>query len=253
MFQIAVCDDIPEIVRQVCSVLEGSALGGQIHIDDYGSGAELAQRLRAGARYDLLILDIELDEVDGVSIGHLLRDELRDSAAQLLYISGRQQYAMALFDTRPLNFLLKPLNEAKLLDCVAQAIRLARPGEAQLTVLVNRSPQILAARSVRYIESYHKRVTLHTAQGELVCRDKLESLARQLPDALFVRIHQSFLVNIMYVSRVQYDRLTLDDGTQLSVSQSYRRAVRSRMMKAAPWQDGPEGDGFGPLADGVGR
>ena len=56
-----------------------------------------------------------------------LREELRDSVTQLLYISGQQQYAMALFDTRPLNFLLKPLDEAKLLDCVVQAIRLSRP------------------------------------------------------------------------------------------------------------------------------
>lgn len=253
MFQIAVCDDIPEIVSQIRAALEGSPLGAQLRIDDYGSGTALAARLRAGERYDLLILDIELDEVDGVSIGHLLRDELRDSAAQILYISGQQQYAMSLFDTRPLNFLIKPLDEAKLLNCVAQAIRLARPGEAQLTVLVNRSPQTLPARSVRYIESYHKRVTIHTVQGELVCRDKLESLARQLPEALFVRIHQSFLVNTLYVSRIQYDKLTLDDGTQLSVSQSYRRAVRARLLKSAPWQDNREGDGFGRLTDEVGR
>lgn len=253
MFRIAVCDDIPEIVSQVRGALEGSPLGAQVAIDDYSSGTALAQRLRAGERYDLLILDIELDEVDGVSIGHLLRDELRDSAAQILYISGQQQYAMSLFDTRPLNFLLKPLDEAKLLDCVTQAIRLARPGEARLTFLVNRAPQTLTARSVRYIESYHKRVTVHTTQGELVCRDKLESLARQLPDGLFLRIHQSFLVNTMYVVRVQYDKLTLDDGTQLSVSQSYRRAVRARLLNAAPWGDGPGADGFGRLTDEVGR
>ena len=115
----------------------------------------------------LLILDIELDTVDGVAIGRLLREELRDSVTQLLYISGQQQYAMALFDTRPLNFLLKPLDEAKLLDCVVQAIRLSRPEEAVLTVLVERTPRALPTQAIRYIESYHKRITVDVYKRQL--------------------------------------------------------------------------------------
>lgn len=240
MFHIAICDDIPEILTQIHTVLERSPLQDALRLTDFTSGADLATQLRAGTRFDLLILDIELDEMDGVSIGHLLREDLRDSITQILYISGQQQYAMALFDTRPLNFLIKPLDEKKLLDCVVQAIRLAQPGEAQLSVLVNRAPLTLPARAVRYVESYHKKVTIHTMQGELVCRDKLETLARQLPDALFVRIHQSFLVNSMYISRIQYDRLTLDDGTELSISQSYRRSVRSFLLKTVSRESGQE-------------
>ena len=123
--------------------------------------------------------------MDGVAIGRLLREELRDSVTQLLYISGQQQYAMALFDTRPLNFLLKPLDEAKLLNCVVQAIRLSRPEEAVLTVLVERTPRALPTQAIRYIESYHKRITVHSVQHELVCRDKLDTVARQLPEQFF--------------------------------------------------------------------
>ena len=125
MYRIAVCDDNPEILTQVCTTLSGSPLGKELELTPFHSGAALAAALRSGARFALLILDIELDTVDGVAIGRLLREELRDSVTQLLYISGQQQYAMALFDTRPLNFLLKPLDEAKLLDCVVQAIRLS--------------------------------------------------------------------------------------------------------------------------------
>lgn len=173
MYRIAVCDDNREILTQVCTTLSGSPLGKELELTPFHSGAALAAALRSGARFALLILDIELDTVDGVAIGRLLREELRDSVTQLLYISGQQQYAMALFDTRPLNFLLKPLDEAKLLDCVVQAIRLSRPEEAVLTVLVERTPRALPTQAIRYIESYHKRITVHSVQHELVCRDKL--------------------------------------------------------------------------------
>jgi two-component system LytT family response regulator len=216
LYRIAVCDDNPEILTQVCTTLSGSPLGKELELTPFHSGAALAAALRSGA------------------IGRLLREELRDSVTQLLYISGQQQYAMALFDTRPLNFLLKPLDEAKLLNCVVQAIRLSRPEEAVLTVLVERTPRALPTQAIRYIESYHKRITVHSVQHELVCRDKLDTVARQLPEQFFLRIHQSFLVNTLYVRRIQYDRLTLDDGTELPISQSYRRVVRGRLLRWTP-------------------
>ena len=96
MYRIAVCDDNPEILTQVCTTLSGSPLGKELELTPFHSGAALAAALRSGARFALLILDIELDTVDGVAIGRLLREELRDSVTQLLYISGQQQYAMAL-------------------------------------------------------------------------------------------------------------------------------------------------------------
>ena len=113
MYRIAVCDDNPEILTQVCTTLSGSPLGKELELTPFHSGAALAAALRSGARFALLILDIELDTVDGVAIGRLLREELRDSVTQLLYISGQQQYAMALFDTRPLNFFAQAPRRGK--------------------------------------------------------------------------------------------------------------------------------------------
>lgn len=63
---------------------------------------------------------------------------------------------------------------------------------------------------------------------------RFSCVARQLPEQFFLRIHQSFLVNTLYVRRIQYDRLTLDDGTELPISQSYRRVVRGRLLRWTP-------------------
>ena len=82
MYRIAVCDDNPEILTQVCTTLSGSPLGKELELTPFHSGAALAAALRSGARFALLILDIELDTVDGVAIGRLLREELRDSVTQ---------------------------------------------------------------------------------------------------------------------------------------------------------------------------
>lgn len=93
----------------------------------FPSGEALLESLRAGQTLFLLILDIELQAQNGVTVGNLLREELGDNATQVLYISAHTQYAMELFDVRPLNFLTKPLDEKKLSACVTQALELA-PG-----------------------------------------------------------------------------------------------------------------------------
>ena len=77
MYRIAVCDDNREILTQVCTTLSGSPLGKELELTPFHSGAALAAALRSGARFALLILDIELDTVDGVAVGRLLREELR--------------------------------------------------------------------------------------------------------------------------------------------------------------------------------
>ena len=62
MYRIAVCDDNPEILTQVCPTLSGSPLGKELELTPFHSGAALAAALRSGARFALLILDIELEE-----------------------------------------------------------------------------------------------------------------------------------------------------------------------------------------------
>ena len=69
MYRIAVCDDNPEILTQVCTTLSGSPLGKELELTPFHSGAALAAALRSGARFALLILDIELEPWTALPLG----------------------------------------------------------------------------------------------------------------------------------------------------------------------------------------
>lgn len=62
-----------------------------------------------GACFDIVFLDIELPKISGIDIGKKIRDEMHDETTKIVYISGKDSYAMGLFDVRPLNFLIKPI------------------------------------------------------------------------------------------------------------------------------------------------
>ena len=234
MYQIAVCDDEEAIRSQIIRVLAAHPRRDDFTVTEFTSGEALLDRLHSGQTYFLLILDIELQAQSGVAVGKRLREELRDNATQVLYISAHTQYAMELFDVRPLNFLIKPLDEEKLSACVTQALELAPKLDAVLTVPVGKQAQRIPLREIRYLESYQKRVTIHTIQGDYTCTQRLAHVLSALPQPDFFQIHQSFVVNDRFVRYIRYDRLSLDDGTELSISQHFRKQVRELLFRRIP-------------------
>ena len=234
MYQIAVCDDEASIRAQILRVLAAHPRRAEFCAAEFSSGEALLASLRTGQAFFLLILDIELQGQNGVAVGKLLREQLRDNDTQVLYISAHTKYAMDLFDVRPLNFLTKPLDEEKLSACVTQALDLAPNPDAALTVFSGKQALRIPLRDIRYLESYHKRLTIHTIHGDRTCTQRLADTLALLPYPDFFQIHQSFVVNDRYVRRIRYDRLSLDDGTELSISQSFRKPVRELLFRRIP-------------------
>lgn len=234
VYQIAVCDDEAAVRAQVVRVLASHPRREEYTVTEFSSGEELLDCLRAGQTYFLLILDIELRDQDGVTVGKVLREELRDNSVQILYISGHTEYAMELFDVRPLNFLVKPLDEDKLSGCIDRALELVPAPDEALTIFAGKQARRIPLAEIRYLEHYNKRLTIHTVRGDYACSMRLSQVLSGLPQPEFFQIHQSFVVNDRYVRFIQYDRLTLDDGTELSISQNYRKQVRELLFRRMP-------------------
>ena len=78
---------------------------------------------------DILYLDIELFEVSGIDAGIFIRKQMENHTMQIIYISGKQSYAQQLFKVQPMDFLVKPIEEEKIEETLALALRLS--GETQ--------------------------------------------------------------------------------------------------------------------------
>ena len=114
MIRIAVCDD--EVY--ICTLLEDMLTeilrekDVQFEIDTFSSGESLCRELER-RDFDIMFLDIELPEVSGIDVGRYIREALKNEIVQIAYISAKEGYAMELFEFRPINFLVKPLEKEK--------------------------------------------------------------------------------------------------------------------------------------------
>ena len=231
LYRIAICDDEPEICEQLSEILRSCTDVPELHLETYKSGEALCDAVERGKQFDLIILDIEFPHTNGVDIGRAFRKELDQGETQLLYISGKQQYAMQLFDLRPLNFLIKPLDAEKVCECLKLAVLLAKDSAVPFEYKYKKILHRIAYRQIRYFESKNKTVISHTVYGERVMSGQLSEVLRTEEIPLnFIQVHQSFIVNYDYVQNLGYQQLVLVDGTEIAISYPYRKKVQANVQ-----------------------
>ena len=232
MFRIAICDDEPEICSQIHEIISDYSQESHesIEIHPFCSGEELWFSMTEGLHFDLIFLDIELKLLNGINIGKKIREELGDETVQIVYISSKQGYAMALFETRPLHFLVKPLNPEQIIQVVKKSQELNATMNQLFEFRVGNSYQKVPQREIIYFESIGKKIHIITTRGTLEFYGKLSEVCDSVPDNEFLLVHQSYLINYCYISEYQYEQLTLSNGASLPISQAYRKAVRERLL-----------------------
>ena len=126
MLRIAICDDIISICSELEKMLNiyADSIYEKFEIELYFTGKKLCEDLRVGICFDLIMLDIEMPEFNGVDTGKFIRNELRNNDVSLIYISSHSNYAMELFQVRPFYFLIKPLRMEEINRVMGEFIRI---------------------------------------------------------------------------------------------------------------------------------
>ena len=233
MVMVAICDDEKKIGAELeCALINIlDRLSVKYEIEVFFGGTELVRHLEAGTHYDLVFLDIEFakEEINGVEIGRLIRDTLKNNSTSIVYISWEKKYAMQLFEIRPMNFLLKPLVYDKVEHIVRTHLNITGLWTEAFEYKRGHDTIKVQAKDITYVESRGRKLVLHLADGreEKFYGSLKKVYEEQLKKFDFLFIHASFAVNYDYVASMKYDQLfLLNCLTPLPISQNKRGAVR---------------------------
>lgn len=232
MFQIAICDDDKLFCEQFINCLNTAIKKLRIECSFlvWQEGGELIEYLVKKNQVDLLFLDIELEESNGVNLGKFIREELLDFQTQLVYVSHEQGYAMQLFETEPMDFLVKPVEQEQIEKVLQRFLKQqASMGRVFTYRNVHGNVQIPYA-SIWYFQSMNHKIVIHTIDEQKEFSGKLTDIENMAPD-YFVRIHKSYLVNEFFVKRFHYDKVILRNNQKLTISKTYRSMVQDRISQ----------------------
>lgn len=232
MYRIGICDDD----KGLCSGLEEQIyhivkeLSVKADVEVWYSGESILNDLGNGTQLDLIFLDIELVQKDGISVGRFIRGEMEDIQTHIVYISSKQSYAMQLFKIQPLDFLIKPVSNEQLKEVLVRSLKQKRSPDIYFEYKKGSSILRTPTKDIAYFMSMDKKIRLMTKNSEEEFYGKLKTILEKLP-ADFVMIHQSYIINQQYVSEYSYDSVKMSDGTVLSISKPYRKTTRSKIKQ----------------------
>lgn len=230
MFSIAICDDDELFCNQIEKCIKSQFDNKDVKIEVYYSGEKLCEDLSSGVWYDLIFLDIELIKMSGVDVGRIIRKKLKNEKIHIVYVSSKREYAMELFSVRPLNFLIKPIKENDIKENVKKAINLSATQNDFFEFKHSNELFRIPLSCIMYFESKGRKIKVHEINKtyELYC--KLDEVESRVGDS-FVRIHKSYLINNIYIKSWKYENIFLQNEIMLPISHTYRKIVRSKLIK----------------------
>lgn len=233
MWRVVVCDDEPQVMftisrmvdahwkekHQTVGLFSAEALGRYLLTEKPGEA-------------DILLMDIKLGDENGIQFSQQILD--RWPRIRVIFMTGHIEYCEEIFRGRPTAFLVKPVKEDKLLFALDKAVQeLTRNQEQYLAVRDRmRSSVRIPIPSIVYAESEGRLVRIQTEDQTVESYLRLSELEQQL-SGQFVRCHQSYLVNLQYVQRLERGALYLADGKKIPISHSRLQETREQLARFA--------------------
>ena len=212
-YKIAICDDSDVDREYVTNMVKrwAESLGYLVQLDTFSTAEGFLFHYEEEKDYDILLLDIEMGDMDGVTMAKHLRKE--NDTVQIIFITGYSDYISEGYEVAALHYLMKPVKEEKLCSVLERATERLSKNERVLNLKSGGEIIRVPIYQIRYAEVYGNYVTIH-ALSDVMVKMTLNELENQL-DERFYRVGRSAVVNLTKVSRVTKTEIRLNEGTTM--------------------------------------
>lgn len=225
MIHIAICEDKDEDLAHLRNMLCRTNI--LCDLAEYNSAESLMFDIETNQKqFDIFILDIYLPGQNGVEAARQIR--VANENTILIFLTGSEEFYREAFDLYAFHYLLKPVRLDDLTRVLQKALSLIAVPEETLQITFRGQNTTLRQADVMYISSSNHALCFHMKDGrEHTSYGRLDGLEIQLSSEMFVRCHKSFIINLLYVSRLVREGFYIDD-TLIPISRTHAAEAKER-------------------------
>jgi DNA-binding LytR/AlgR family response regulator len=177
--------------------------------------------------FDIILLDVVMPLQNGIEVAKELRES--DKNVKIVFLTSSPEYAVDSYTVKASNYLLKPLNSAKLFSCLHELISEIESTSKCLTVKGLDATHRIPLSRIEYVESQSKHNILYTRDNNTVkSTDPLYAYERVLTaEDGFFKCHRSYIVNIHHIDSYSHSEIVMRSGCRIPISRSHRKAFES--------------------------
>ena len=227
--QIGVCDDQKEIREMIVDKIK--KVYPTENIISYKSGQEVLDDLRLP---DILFLDIQMPEMDGMQAARELRK--RDRQMIIIFVTVAQDYVFQSFDVGAFHYLVKPFKDQKFAEVLQNAVRQFEERKIECVEAKKETPSLMVTskgehitiplEDIVYAEVFNRKIIIHTLDADIEYYGKMKDLEKKAGED-FYRPHRAYLINFNFIRKYNAASIYLKKGQALIAKQNYQNFVKS--------------------------
>lgn len=225
--RIAICDDLETCLEQTLSAVKQCLPAVDARIDLFKSGASFLREFKSRP-YDLVFLDIEMPEMDGITVAKNLRKLHKE--VPIIFLTSHIEYALEGYEVNALRYLTKPVDPDKLRDVLSVVVDRIRQTRF-LWIKTDLGEQKLPVKSILFMEAQNQNILIYTAKDCYCVRYNLSNYENELAEDNFFRIHRGYLVALAHIKSIGKGEITLDNGTILPVSRTKEKELKEALFR----------------------
>lgn len=229
-YKIAICDDSVADQNYIFNMTQQWAAKNQhtIQVNTFPSAENFLFCYAEQKDYDILLLDIEMGNMNGVSLAKKIRQT--NETIQIVFITGFPDFISEGYEVSALHYLLKPVSAEKLSDVLDKAGTNLGKIEKSVIFTVDGESMRVATGEIIYIEAFSHFCQIHTVHGCFEVRINISDIEQML-EGEFIRTHRSYLVGLRFMKRISKSDIILDNGETVPLSRNNYQTVNQVFIR----------------------
>lgn len=236
MFKIAICDDESLFVEELKELISDYMMkkGLVFAIDTYSSGEELVELGIEIVQYTVVLLDINMDKVDGIMTAEKIREVSRE--VFIVFVTAYVNYSLEGYRFDIVRYLVKGNANFRgtVNECMDAIMDKLDYSVVKKTFDFKEGTKEVSLERLLYIESNLHKLEFYVMEDTMkvyTMYETLNVLDGRLAENDFIRIHQSYLVNMKYVKKVVRYKVVLTNGVDLVIPKARYTYVKERFIR----------------------
>ena len=229
MYRVAICDDEKSSAAEAAELLEkykASHPKLEVSADIFYTSLDLLDAIEKKT-YDLYLLDIYIDKLNGIEIAESIRK--KDENSHIVFMTSSNAFYKEAFRIHAVHYLEKPILEEDFFDALD---RVCQDQEARYLV-VRESGEVsrIPIDDIIYVESedHYKRIV--TTDKSYFVRSTMQALLEDIGEQYFHSLGMKTIVNLKRVLKINKDEITMEDGAEFSVPRGTYRQLSDLILK----------------------
>ena len=221
--RIAICDDLKIYRNQIKNLIKTNR--EFIEIEEFSSAEKLLEKDLM--QYDIFFLDIEMGDMTGIKLAAEIKKVNKNTV--VIFVTSHAHYVSEAMKNQPFQFLLKPIDEKLFLEELDRAMNEICTNKMCISISRYGIKRIVDIRSISYIERIYRVVCVATVENEQIeSSQNFDDLADQLESYHIIRCHNSFLINLDEIKKLNRIELITKNDIKIPVSKKYSNEVKEK-------------------------